>query len=247
MHGHQLRKSRMNAKQVLLGKLTRREFRQRMQSGELAGCILPVAAIEQHLEHLAMEHDWRSVNVVAEAVAQRLAPRVLVAQGLMAGISEHHMRHPGTLTLKPGTFLAVLYDLIDSLARAGFRHILVLNGHGGNIAACRGAWDQFLQMSGVNLHFLPYWDVLDPALVQAHLTTGVSPGHAQEFETALALAAFPENVRREAVADQSDSAPAAARAEVGQVLLESIIESVASYLEDMLAGRRVAEIPPFFR
>ena len=92
----------MQNTQVLLGKLTRREFRERMGSGELQGCILPVAAIEQHLEHLAMEHDWRSVNHIACLVAERLSPNVVVAQGLMAGVSEHHMRHPGTLTLRPG-------------------------------------------------------------------------------------------------------------------------------------------------
>ena len=42
---------------VFLGKLTRREFRSRMNSGELKACFIPVAAIEQHLEHLAMEHE----------------------------------------------------------------------------------------------------------------------------------------------------------------------------------------------
>src|SRR5918911_3506557 len=99
--------------EIHLGKHTRREFRQRMQSGELKACIIPVAAVEQHLEHLAMEHDWRSVCHVAMAVAERLRPHVLVAEGLMAGISEHHMRHPGTLSLRPGTFLAVLSDLIE--------------------------------------------------------------------------------------------------------------------------------------
>ena len=36
---------------ALLGKHTRREFRERMQSGELKACIIPVAATEQHLEH----------------------------------------------------------------------------------------------------------------------------------------------------------------------------------------------------
>ena len=116
---------------ILLGSLTRREFRQRMESGELQTCIIPVAAIEQHLEHLAMEHDWRSVNVVAAQVAENLAPHVLVAQGVMAGVSEHHMNHPGTLTLRPGTFLAVVNDLIRSVAMAGFKNVVVLNGHGG--------------------------------------------------------------------------------------------------------------------
>ena len=109
---------------------------------------------------MAMEHDWRSVNVIAEGVASRLAPQVVVAQGLMAGISEHHMKHIGTLSLTPATFMAVLGDLIDSMARAGFTNILVLNGHGGNIAPCNGVWDQFLRRFQINLQFLPYWDVL---------------------------------------------------------------------------------------
>ena len=112
---------------VRLGKWTRREFRQAMESYQLKGCILPLAAVEQHLEHMAMEHDWRSVNVIAEQVAEALRPGVVVAQGIMAGISEHHMKHPGTLSLSPGTFLSVVDDLVDSLVRAGFENILVLN------------------------------------------------------------------------------------------------------------------------
>ena len=74
----------MSNLEVLQRKHTRREFRERMQSGELKACIIPVAAIEQHLEHLAMEHDWRSVCHVAVTVAERLRPHALVAEGLMA-------------------------------------------------------------------------------------------------------------------------------------------------------------------
>src|ERR1041385_7979246 len=140
----------MSEPEILLRKLTRREFRQRLESGQLKACIIPVAAIEQHLEHLAMEHDWRSVGHLAAAVAERLRPEVLVAEAVMAGISEHHMRHPGTLSLQPGTFLAVLSDLVNSVVRAGFKNVLVLNGHGGNVAPCRGVWDQFLRINQIN-------------------------------------------------------------------------------------------------
>jgi creatinine amidohydrolase len=239
------------ASEVVLGKLTRREFRNRMASGQVQGCIIPVAAVEQHLEHLAMEHDWRSVNHVATAVAERLRPRVLVAQGLMAGVSEHHMKHPGTLSLRPGTFLSVLNDMIESMARAGFRHILVLNGHGGNIAPCRGAWEQFQRIAPtVNLHLLSYWEVLTPddareLLSGGHRLPDDMPGHAQEFETAIGLAAFPENVRQDVWTDQADRKPALATAATGRAFLERIVPRVASYLEDMLAGRRANETPPF--
>src|ERR1051325_3629260 len=241
----------MNEAETLLRRLTRREFRERMQSGELQACIIPVAAIEQHLEHLATEHDWRSVCHIAEAVARRCRPRVLVAEGLMAGISEHHMLHAGTLSLQPGTFLAVLSDLIDSVVRAGFKQVLVLNGHGGNTAACGAAWDQFQRLYQVNLQFLSYWDVLTEADAKELLKSGHRlpedlPGHAQEFETAIALGAFPANVRTAVWTDQPDSKPALATAEQGQAFLDRIVERVTAYLAEMIDGKRVAGIPPFF-
>lgn len=235
---------------IRLGKLTRREFRNRMQSGQLKACILPVAAIEQHLEHMAMEHDWRSVNIMADQVAGRLSPHVLVAEGLMAGISEHHMKHPGTLTLKPGTFLAVVSDLIESLVRAGFRNILVLNGHGGNVVPCQQTWDQFLRYFQINLHFMSYWDVLKKQDAEELLTSGHRlpedlPGHAQEFETSVALKWFPENVRSTDMADQEDSTPTMATAEKGEAFTERIVQRLTEYLKEMIDGKREQSIPPF--
>jgi creatinine amidohydrolase len=236
--------------EILLRKLTRREFRQRMQGGELRACIIPIAAIEQHLEHLAMEQDWRSVCHIAESVALRLQPNVLVAEGLMVGVSEHHMKHPGTLTLSPGTFLAALSDLIDSMVRAGFTNILVLNGHGGNVVPCRSNWDQFLRRFQVNLHFLSYFETLNEQDAVDLMKSGTKiptnlPGHAQEFETSFALASFPENVRSGALIDQPDPTPAMATAETGQQFIERIVDRVSSYVDDMINGKRIAEIPPF--
>jgi creatinine amidohydrolase len=231
--------------EVMLRKLTRREFRERMQAGELKACILPVAAVEQHLEHLAMEHDWRSVCHVATLAAERLRPAVLVAEGLMAGISEHHMRHPGTLSLSPGSFLAVVSDLVDSVVRAGFRNVLVLNGHGGNVRPCQAVWDQFLRRYQVNLHFLPYWDLLTPDDARELLDSGQIPGHAQEFETAFALAVFPENVRTAVWTDQPDPTPALATAAKGQACIDRIVERLARYVQEMIDGTRTQAIPPF--
>ena len=50
----------MSPAELLLRKHARREFRQRMQAGELKACIVPVAAVEQHLEHLA----WSTTGAV---------------------------------------------------------------------------------------------------------------------------------------------------------------------------------------
>src|SRR5262245_14148162 len=67
---------------------TRREFCELMWAGELLACIIPVGATEQHLEHLAMEHDWRSVMHIAAETALRMQPNVLVAPAMNIGISE---------------------------------------------------------------------------------------------------------------------------------------------------------------
>lgn len=230
---------------IHLHKHTRREFRERMQRGELRACVIPVAATEQHLEHLAMEHDWRSVNHIADRVAARLAPQVIVAPSMNIGISEHHMRHIGTLTAMPGSWLGVLFDTIRSMHAAGFQNILVLNGHGGNIAPCQGIWGQFQQRLEINLQFHSYWDFLPAEIAEAHLKTNRWPGHAQEFETAFALAAFPENVRADAMRDQEDCEPLEATAEAGHALIEAIVERVSDHVQAMIDGASVAEIPPF--
>lgn len=241
----------MSNSEIWQRKLTRREFRERMQSGELKACIIPIGAIEQHLEHLAMEHDWRSACHVAASVAQRLRPHVLVAEGVMAGISEHHMRHPGTLSLRPGTFLAVLCDLIESVARAGFKNILVLNGHDGNTVPVNGVWPQLHRLNQVNLHFFCYWHVLKEADAKDLLKSGHQipkdlPGHAQEFETAFGLSAFPENVRTEMWTDQPDKKPSLATAKQGDEFIERIVDRVTVYLQEMIDGKRIAKIPDYF-
>ena len=239
------------SEEVFLRKLTRREFRERMASGELKLCIIPIAAIEQHLEHLAMEHDWRSVKLVAEGVASRLSPKVLIAEGLMAGISEHHMKHPGTLTLRPGTFMAVLNDLIRSVVEAGFENVLVLNGHGGNVAPMNGVWDQYLrEFSPVNMHFMSYWDVYEKSDAEDLLESGTRlpqdlPGHAQEFETAVGLAAFAENVRTDMWKDQEDQKPSLATAEKGQEFIDRAVERVSVIVKAMIDGSQRSETPPY--
>lgn len=235
--------------EILLRKHTRREFRERMQSGELKACIIPTAAIEQHLEHLAMEHDWRSCQHVAMEIAKQLQPNVLVVEALMAGISEHHMKHPGTITLSPGAFLAVLNDVIDSMHRAGFQNILVLNGHGGNIAPVEGMFEQFVRRYQVNLQFMSYWDAHtdeDAQLLKSGQRRPYDlPGHAQEYETAFALRVFPENVRTDMWTDQPDPNPAMATADLGAAMIDRLIPRLVAKVRAMIDGEDVAEIPAF--
>ena len=90
--------------------------------------------------------------------------------------------------------------------------------------------------SGVDLRYHSYWDLVPKEFAHEVLDLEQYPGHAQEFETAFALHAFPESVRLEAIAANEDQSAASATAEKGRLLAEKAVEGVAALVEEMLAG-----------
>jgi len=172
--------------------------RARVEAGQLRGALLPTGSTEQHNEHLAMEHDTASAVHVAHQASLELFPRVVVATPIPVGISAHWLEFPGTLTLRPETFFAVAYDICDSLRRHGIEHILIVNGHAGNGPLAQQMPD-FRARLGIDVQFVSYWQAYSEALVREQMESGECPAHAAEFETSVALAAFPENVHWEGV------------------------------------------------
>jgi creatinine amidohydrolase len=189
----------VSARKVLLWENTRKEFREAVEGGSLKAVIVPTGSTEQHNEHLAMIQDTASVTLVAQQAALRLYPEVLVATPVSVGISPHWMDRKGTLTLRRETFLAVVYDICESLKTHGVRNILVLNGHGGNVRPLRESVAEFRKKLDIQIAVNSYWDAYDRETIKRYMTSGVAPGHAAEFETSFAMAAFPERVHWEGV------------------------------------------------
>ena len=92
--------------------------------------LIPVASIEQHGKHMPLGSDSYAAIEICKLIAQKA--EVVVAPTVLAGLSSHHMGFPGTITLTPETFEAVVYETALSLIKHGFRKILILSGHGGN-------------------------------------------------------------------------------------------------------------------
>lgn len=188
----------MKSGEVRLWKLTRKQVRERLAAGELRGALLPTGSTEQHNEHLAMEHDTASATYVAHQAALALFPSVVVATPIPVGISEHWMEWKGTLSLRRETFAAVAFDICESLQRHGIGHILIVNGHAGN-GPLREHMEEFRQKLGIDVQFCSYWESYPQEFVAEHLESGDCPAHAAEFETSMAMAAFPGNVHWEDV------------------------------------------------
>jgi len=101
--------------------------------------VVPVGSTEQHA-YLSLATD----SILAERVAVEAAEPlgVPVFPALAYGVTPGFMAYPGTVTLRASTYVSVVRDLLDSLAGTGFRRVLIVNGHGGNVGAlgCVGEW-----------------------------------------------------------------------------------------------------------
>lgn len=98
--------------------------------------LLPLAAIEQHGEHLPLSTDLDIALGLIDAALPRVRAGlpVCVLPPLAVGFSLEHRAFAGTLSLSPETALAVIVELGERVAAAGFRRLVLFNSHGGNKA-----------------------------------------------------------------------------------------------------------------
>jgi len=156
--------------------------------------IVPLGSTEQHGPTGAIGTDALTAEAVALEVGRRTGVLVTPAQNF--GMAEHHLGFAGTISLQPSTLLAVLHDVVLSLARHGFERIFVINGHGGNIATARAAFAQAHSTAAARglpgaeqlRCRLANWFTATPVLQEARRLYGEREGHhATPSEIALTL------------------------------------------------------------
>ncbi|HEY8505828.1 MAG TPA: creatininase family protein [Gemmataceae bacterium] len=164
--------------------------------------VAPVAACEQHSRHLPTFTDTILVTAVAEGVEQRLPDKVLLLPTFWLGASDHHLPLGATLSADAGTHARLLEVLLTPLLEQGYRRLLVLNGHGGNIdtmhVALRALQPRYPDRL---LTAASYWDLAEQELAALAEGPRKVMGHACEFETSMVLALRPELVRRDEIRD----------------------------------------------
>jgi len=185
--------------------------------------MLPVGAIEQHGPHLPCAVDsCIAAGVVGHALHRLPAEIPAFAMApLTYGKSDEHLHFPGTMTLTGATLLAVVSEIGESVYRAGFRKLVLVNGHGGQPQVMEMAARE-LRLRHGDYVVIPHsvWRVPNVAGQFLSADEKRLSMHAAHGETALMLALAPDTVHMErAVANVppafpcktlSDGRPAAA-------------------------------------
>ena len=169
--------------------------------------IWPLGSLEQHGPHLPLGTDAFFADRLVDTVLQRLPADLpiwrLPLQSL--GFSPEHKGFAGTFSLQAKHLLSLVECVGAELARCGFRRLVLLNGHGGQIGLLEVAARQ-LRANHPALAVLPcfLWRCEDvaPLIPEPERGGGL---HAGLAETSLMLHLAPELVGTEPQADGLDS------------------------------------------
>lgn len=223
------------------------------------GIIVPIGSTEQHGPNGLIGTDALCPEIVANGVAERID--VLVAPTINVGMAQHHLAFPGSITLRPSTLIAVIRDMVQSLARTGFRHIYFFNGHGGNVATVQTAFAEIYAESSLSgapgsplhLKLANWYQGRRVGEISRELFAADEGSHATPSEISLTWYGYPQAARQVPMAparaptgsfrDAEDyrrvfpdgrigSNPSLASVEVGQQLFEASVEDT---IEDYTA------------
>jgi creatinine amidohydrolase len=231
----------------------------RSQRWEVA--VLPFGATEPHNLHMPYATDNFEVEAVgarACEAAYRAGTRVVLLPTIPYGVNTNHLKIPGALacSVTPTTLLHVVSDLVDSLERQGVRKLVLLNGHGGN--ELKPLTRELHHRTGVFLCVCDWFRMARDVYPQIFDQPGE---HADEVETSLGLAYFPDLVRPELADDGAARPtrfeainrgwvsitrpwhlvsantglgnPAGASAEKGRRLMDVLVDRLSSFLVEL--------------
>jgi creatinine amidohydrolase len=158
--------------------------------------LLPTGAIEQHGRHLPVDtdiHDSLELSIRAAAATASTIPAVVLPP-VWWGMSPHHMGYPGTISLPLETYSVLLRDICAAVARHGFRRVLIVNGHGGNVGILSATVMRITEELGLFVGAVSYWHLIVSQLRDIGTSQIGGMGHACEMETSLQLHLRPELV-----------------------------------------------------
>jgi creatinine amidohydrolase len=161
--------------------------------------VVPLGSTEQHGPNGLIGTD----AICAEAVAAGLAERAgaLLAPTVQIGVAQFNLGFPGTISARASTLMALIEDYVRSLARHGFERIYFMNGHGGNLAPAKAAFqDLYADYSlgrtqgAVRCRIRSWWELPNVDRMRREQFGDWEGMHATPSEVAITQAVLPGKV-----------------------------------------------------
>lgn len=181
--------------------MTGKEVQERLKKNDVI--IIPVGSTEAHGPHACYGEDTFLVTRMAEQVAKSTG--CTVSQPVWFGTHPyHHIGMPGTIPVDEDTFTAYLSSIIAGFWNMGFRKQILLNGHGQEyvIPTALHRFARRFQVPSVLVNLNWFYAIPDYLKDKEHGGVLETPFvHADETETSMSLALFPEMIKMEDAVD----------------------------------------------
>jgi creatinine amidohydrolase len=167
------------------------------------GIILPIGSTEQHGPTGLIGTDAICAEIVARGVGE--TAEALVGPTIGVGMAQHHLGFPGSASLRPSTLIAMLRDIVESLAVHGFERFYFVNAHGGNIATVSAAFSEIyaarsLAPAGNNpplkCRLRNWWQGEGVGEIAKELYGNSEGSHATPSEVAITQFAYPQAIKQ---------------------------------------------------
>ena len=174
-----------------IGELTWERFRD-LVPRDTDLVLVPVGTVEAH-GAMPLGTD----TIIPEALAADLAGKLdaLVAPAVAYGVTNSLLPYPGSTTVSSSTFRAYLFEAAAGLVDAGFRRVVLLNGHGGQSEEVAEVVARLWNERRAYAAAVEWWGLAAEA--SASIYPGVVSGHAGVEETAMVLAIAPDTIDAE--------------------------------------------------
>lgn len=174
--------------------LTADHFAEAVQETKV--CVIPMGVVEKHGSHLPLGTDMIIGRTIAE-MAAKIEPFVIFPYYCFGQINE--ARHvPGAIAVSPKMQMELLQEVVDEVRRNGFKKIVLLESHGGNI----NFLNYFLQAQlhekrDYTVYKIGVFDIIEKCLEK--YPSEENDGHAALTETELVMAYHPELVHMDEI------------------------------------------------
>lgn len=122
--------------------------------------IIPCGSYEQHGNHMVLDTDTIIAEVLSKLVGMEL--KIICLPAIPFGVSEVHMSFNGTVTISPGTYYALIKDIICSLEKESISNIIFVNGHGGNTRILKEIMNEY--NCKYNFELFNWWEFVETSI-----------------------------------------------------------------------------------